>query len=280
MKKCRSLCPILYVASLVVFVLTALLPLAVGAQGSAPVSVFLEDLTWPEMREVMKGGKYAVIVPTGGIEQNGPHMALGKHNTIVRYAAGEIASRLGFALAAPVVAYVPEGRISPPDGHMMFPGTISVTDETLAAVLEDAARSLKAHGFRLIAFIGDHGGSQAAQASVADALSQEWRNEGVRVLHVGDYYKNNGQLEWLKSEGESEENAAGHAALADTSELMAIDPGAVRAGLRGAYSKKDYPTVGAAGDSTKASAFYGKRLLGLKIEAAANQIRNAEASRP
>src|ERR1700679_1025592 len=106
-------------------------------------SLYLEDLTWPEVKARMAAGTDTIIIPSGGTEQNGPHIVIGKHNLIVRYTSGEIARRLGNALAAPVIAYVPEGRISPPEGHMMFPGTISLHDETFAAVLEDAARSFK-----------------------------------------------------------------------------------------------------------------------------------------
>src|SRR5262245_61932871 len=79
-------------------------------------SVFLEELTWTEVRDAMKAGKTAVIIPTGGTEQNGPHMVLGKHNVRIKYTSGEIARRLGTALVAPVMAYVPEGDIDPPTG--------------------------------------------------------------------------------------------------------------------------------------------------------------------
>ncbi len=87
----------------------------------APGTVFLEDLTWTEVRDALAAGTTTVIIPTGGTEQNGPHMVLGKHNYLVRYKAGEVARRLGNALVAPVMAYVPEGDVDPPTGHMRFP---------------------------------------------------------------------------------------------------------------------------------------------------------------
>ena len=80
-----------------------------------PDSVFLEDLTWTEVRDAIAAGKTTAIIPTGGTEQNGPHMALGKHNYLVKYKAGEIARRLGNALVAPVIAYVRGGRDQPAD---------------------------------------------------------------------------------------------------------------------------------------------------------------------
>ena len=139
-----------------------------------PNSVFLEDLTWMEVRDAIAGGKTTVIVPTGGTEQNGPHMALGKHNYLVAYKAGQIAKQLGNALVAPVVSYVPEGDINPPTGHMRFAGTISLPQDVFVKVLEHAARSLRQHGFVDVAFIGDSGGNQAGQKLAADALNKEW----------------------------------------------------------------------------------------------------------
>ena len=74
-----------------------------------PDTVFIEELTWTEVRDAIKAGKTTIIFPTGGTEQNGPHMVLGKHNFVVKHAAEQIARRLGNALVAPVLAYVPEG---------------------------------------------------------------------------------------------------------------------------------------------------------------------------
>src|SRR4030095_2201250 len=106
-----------------------------------PDTVFMEELTWTEVRDAIKAGKTTIIFPTGGTEQNGPHMVLGKHNFIVKHSAEQIARRLGNALVAPVLAYVPEGNIDPPTGHMQYPGTITLPDEFFIKVAEYAARS-------------------------------------------------------------------------------------------------------------------------------------------
>src|SRR6201982_2462086 len=92
-------------------------------------TVFLEELTWTELRDQIRSGKTTIIVPIGGTEQNGPHMALGKHNLRARHLSEKIARALGNALVAPVIAYVPEGTIEPPTAHMRFPGTITVPEE-------------------------------------------------------------------------------------------------------------------------------------------------------
>src|SRR6476659_187769 len=83
-------------------------------------SVFIEDLTWTELRDRIAAGATTILVPIGGTEQNGAHMALGKHNVRVRALAEKIARSLGNALVAPVVAYTPEGGVDPPTGHMRF----------------------------------------------------------------------------------------------------------------------------------------------------------------
>src|SRR6185503_3089709 len=192
-----------------------------------PDSVFLEDLTWVEVRDAIAAGKTTVIIPTGGTEQNGPHMALGKHNYLVHYKAGQIARRLGNALVAPVMAYVPEGSIDPPSGHMRFAGTLSLPVEVFVKVLEHTARSLKQHGFTDICLIGDSGGNQTGQKTVADLLNKEWAGTNVRVHHITAYYPGRGD-DWVVSQGVSKEDVGSHAGTHDTSSLMFLNPAMLR----------------------------------------------------
>ena len=248
-----------------------LLALAGPAHAAPPPdTVFLEELTWTEVRDAVKGGKTTVIVPTGGTEQNGPHMALGKHNVIVRHAAEQIARRLGNALVAPVLAYVPEGDIEPPTGHMRFPGTISLPDEIFTKVVEYAARSLKVSGFRTIALIGDSGPNQRGLQAVAARLSREWARSGVRVHWVSDYYDGTGFAAWLRAQGEPPGDIGRHAGLADTSQLMAVAPALVRADRLAPGG--DAAVTGVSGNPARASAAYGQKGLDLRIAAAVAQI--------
>lgn len=149
-----------------------------GADAARPIAaadtVFIEEMTWVEVRDALKAKKTTAIVPTGGVEQNGPYVATGKHNYILRATADAIARKLGDALVAPVVALVPEGRIDPPSGHMKYPGTISLTEDTFARLLTDVCASLRAHGFRDVVLIGDSGGNQKGMKSVAAALNRAW----------------------------------------------------------------------------------------------------------
>lgn len=213
-------------AALLCLVLAGLRPVPTGAADS----VFLEDLTWTEVRELVRPGKATIIVPVGGTEQNGPHMALGKHNLRVRVLSERIARSLGDALVAPVVAYVPEGRLHPPTGHMRFPGTITVPEDVFEKVLESAARSFRLHGFRDIVLLGDSGSTQAGQQAVAARLNREWAATPARVHAIEEYYRAGeaGFHQLLAARGYRREELGSHAGLADTSLMLAVDPRLVR----------------------------------------------------
>jgi len=240
-----------------------------------PESVFLEDLTWIEVRDAIAGGRTTVIIPTGGTEQNGPHMVLGKHNYLVGYKAGEIAKRLGNALVAPVIAYVPEGAIDPPTGHMRFAGTISLPEDVFSKVLEYAARSLKQHGFTDVVLIGDSGGNQAAQKAVAESLNREWAATNVRVHHVTAYYPGRGD-DWVIAQGVSAEDVGDHAGTHDTSSLMYLNPSMLRFDRMGPGRAGD--GQGHVGNPAKATALFGRQILAMQVEDAANQIQELRVS--
>ena len=214
----------------VVLFACCLLALATHAIGQTPSSVFLEDLTWTELKQQIAAGKTTIIVPIGGTEQNGPYMALGKHNARSRTLAEKIARALGNALVAPVVAYVPEGNLSPPTEHMRFPGTITIPDKVFEQVLESAARSFKLHGFRDVVFLGDHGGYQKDLHNVADRLDRERASTPVRAHAVAEYYRatNTDYVDALKKRGYTTEEIGTHAGVADTSMTLALAPGMVR----------------------------------------------------
>ncbi len=234
------------------------------AQAQPPGTVFLEELTWTELRDLIDSGKTTIIIPIGGTEQNGPDMALGKHNVRVKALSEKIALALGNALVAPVIAYVPEGGVSPPTAHMRFPGTITIPDETFEKVLEYAARSFKLHGFHDIVFLGDHGGYQNDDKIVADRLNREWAATRFRVHAVSEYYRvtQTGYVQALKSRGYRDEEIGTHAGLADTSLMLAVDPRLVRSD-RLTSGAKLRPADGVYGDPRRSSAELGQ--LGVDV---------------
>lgn len=239
--------------------------------GKKPGSLYLEELTWIEVEEALNAGYKHIIIPTGGTEQNGKHMVLGKHNYIIDHTAGEIAKKVGHTLVAPVAPYTPEGNISPPSGHMNFKGTISLPDKVFASVLEYTARSLKQHGFKVIYFLGDSGDSQAVQTQVAEKLSKLWQTEGVKVVNLDAYYYDNKQTEWLQKQGYSKSQIGIHAGIRDTSELISINKKGINS-QRVVGRLDSLIKGGSSGDPLLANAELGKQMLALKIEAAVKQI--------
>jgi creatinine amidohydrolase len=256
----------------------AWLTLCCGLLLAAPAqaaTVQLAEMTAPEVAAALQAGKTTILIPTGGTEQNGPHLPLGKHNLVVTALAGRIAAALGDALVAPVIAYVPEGRITPPEGHMRFAGTISVQDTTLAALLTDAAESFRQHGFQRIVLLGDSGGNQPVQEAVATRLNRRWAGQGVpaRVLAVTDYYARNGQDAWLRAQGFSPAMIGSHAGMRETAELLALAPDLVRLEAL----PQDGAATGFDGEPRRATAAMGNVLLQRKVDAAVAQIRRGPA---
>lgn len=257
------------------------LPAAAAGQGGPaprglPDSLDIADMTWIELRDAIAAGRRTVIVPSGGIEQNGPHMILGKHDHIARYAARRIAAELGDALVVPVLPFAPQGRLDPPEGNLRFPGTIGVTEEAFAAMLEGIARSMRATGFRLICLLAENGASQRPQSALAARLTAEWRREGTRVLAVDRWYAAiAAQDAWLRGQGETDASIGTHAGIGDTSELMAIHPPGVDLSRLPAR-RDEVVALGASGDPARASAARGEAMLPMRIAAAVAQIRAAQ----
>ena len=234
-----------------------------------PDTVFIDELTWEETRDLMKAGKTTVIIPTGGTEKNGYHMTLGKHNVIVTHAANLMARRLENALVAPTIQYVPEGN---PDRQNA--GAISLPSPAYDQLLDAAARSLKAHGFKEILFIGDSGGNQAGLRNVANALNEEWKGQDVKVFALTDYYEQ-GRLHyraWLEAAfGYDDTTVGSHAGISDTAQLLHVKPAAVRKDQIKPWG--GYQDSGVSGDPTKATAEIGRMGIEFKINAGLAQYR-------
>jgi creatinine amidohydrolase/Fe(II)-dependent formamide hydrolase-like protein len=247
------------------------------AAGGGTNAVFLEELTSFELRAAVASGSTTVLVPIGGTEQNGPHMALGKHNLRVKVLAGQIAQKLGNAIVAPVLAYVPEGAIFPPAAHMRFSGTISISDATFESLLESTARSFKQHGFHDVVFLGDHGGYQKSELRAAEKINKEWAADSrFRALALTAYYEASQApyIQALRSKGYSDAEIGTHAGLADTSLMLAIDKSLVRTDLL-AEGAKTAPADGVYGDPRKSSAELGQIGVRSIVERSVQAIQEA-----
>lgn len=191
-------------------------------------TVWLEEMTWIDVRDALKAGKTNIIVPTGGMEPNGVWLVTGKHNYVLHTNCEAIARKMGNALCAPIVKFVPEGGIEPKTGHMTSPGTITAREETYQMLLTDIAESLQAHGFKNIIFIGDSGGNQKGQQAVADKLTAKWAGKAL-ALHIGEYYDYASVSKFMEGKGVKEGKSDGmHDDPIITLNMFIDDPKSVR----------------------------------------------------
>jgi creatinine amidohydrolase len=236
-------------------------------------SVFLEELTWLEIRDALKSGKTTAIIATGGTEQNGPYLATGKHNYVLRAVTEAIGRELGDTLVAPIVAFVPEGSIDPPSSHMRYPGTISIRDDTFKRLLTDIADSLRVHGFHHMILMGDSYGNQSGMRDVAEQLTRAWGPNGAKIHYIPEYYDNVRVARWLRAQGIHEEDEGLHDNLQYTAQMMVLDPTTVRMNQRiveGRFSINGIPLAPA-----ERTIALGKLLIAHQVSVTVEAIRKA-----
>lgn len=146
-------------------------------------SVWIEDLTMLEVRDLIKAGKTTALILTGGIEENGPYLTTGKHNNVLKATGESIARALGNALVAPIVTLEPGNPMRP----NLSPGTIVLSQATFQAVLTDMANSLRSQGFKDVVMLGDSGGNLKGMQAAATALNEQWKGQGY-VHFIPEYY--------------------------------------------------------------------------------------------
>ena len=242
-------------------------------------TVFIEEMTAGEVAAALRGGFTSVLVATGGLEQNGPNVATGKHNVVLRATTEAIARKHGKMLVSSIVQFVPEGQIDPPTGHMNFPGTISVREETFEALLTDICASLRQHGFKNIYLIGDSGGNRQGMENVAQALSQSWVGEDILVAHVSEYYSEDmWSFNYLKELGYTQlpDEATAfrnniHTDLHYESIMAVVDPSSVRAETR--FANGTYVVHGVEIESLNELIELGRKLIDYRADITLKSIR-------
>jgi creatinine amidohydrolase len=238
-------------------------------------SVFIEELTWMEVRDALNAGKDTVLVATGGVEQNGPYLVTGKHNVVLRGTTEAIARTLGNTLVAPIVPFVPEGDIDPPTLHMLYPGTISVTEQTFQALLSDICSSLRTHGFKRIILIGDSGGNQEGMKAVATALSAKWK-DSCRIVFIPDYYNTAPVTKWLESQGIQQTPEGLHDDFAMEATMLAVDPTSVR--MKQRIAAGNFRINGVDLAPAEKTIELGRKIINLRAESTVKAIQKALAN--
>jgi creatinine amidohydrolase/Fe(II)-dependent formamide hydrolase-like protein len=195
-------------------------------------SVWMEELTWMEVRDAIAGGKTTALILTGGVESNGPYLATGKHNFILKVMGESIARTLGNALVAPVVTLEP-GR---PDGERVAPGSVFLSQATYRGVLTDMAESLRGMGFTSVVLMGDSGGNQKPMQEVVSALNTKYNGKPARFYFIPEYYDYTSVQKLVQDNGIAEQIKPGASSGSDgihdeysIDALMALyDPDSIR----------------------------------------------------
>ena len=262
---------------------TASLILGTGSAQAAPRTqtdlVEFEKMTWVEVRAALAAGKTTALIYTGGVEERGPQNANGGHNLIAHATAEAIARKLGNAIFLPVLPYTPNDAES-------IPGTIGITDELLAAILERIAEQAALNGFRNVILLGDHAGGQPhVYEQVAKKLDGTLSG-GARVFYCDQVYRaaNDAFDQYLAQHGYP---PGLHGYLFDTSEMMYLDKDNtwVRRDLISSAvgdsvvdGKAQFgphsPQNGILGDARRSTPELGKRAFDMKVDYAVRQIRS------
>src|SRR5690242_12005915 len=153
-----------------------------GRRADEPLVEF-EMMTWPEVKAALEAGKTTALFYTGGTEQRGPQNVNGGHTLMGRDIVRTIALRLGNAIAMPVLPYTPN------NASAQLPGTIGLTPELLASILERVTEQAMATGFKNVVLMGDHGGGQPqTYTEIAKKMDAKYGPEGRHVFYCDDVY--------------------------------------------------------------------------------------------
>src|ERR1700737_446783 len=98
-------------------------------------AIELDKLTWPEVQAHIDSGRDTVVLALGATEQHGRHMPLATDALLGDHLARALADRLDAFLG-------PTLRVGCSEHHLGFAGTISISQDTFAAVVGDLVRSL------------------------------------------------------------------------------------------------------------------------------------------
>lgn len=215
------------------------------------VTNYLPDMTWPEVESLLSRTDM-VIMPVTAIEQHGPHLPIGTDYYTAEEQAKLIAQKTD-ALVAPVLM----PGISP--YHMEFPGTITLSPETVQRVYFESAQSLIQHGFRRFLFLNSHSGNQNVTRYIIDRINQETPAIAVELTEAaGPHLK--------EPKPEQNKQFDRHAGVGETSGGLYLFPNLVEMSKAGKnevvlpdHLEKALPQV-VAGDSTATRVFLAEAL--------------------
>jgi creatinine amidohydrolase len=243
-------------------------------------SVWMEELTWMEVRDAIAGDKTTALILTGGVESNGPYLATGKHNFILKVMGEAIARKLGNALVAPIVTLEP-GR---PDGERVAPGSVFLSQATYRGVLTDMAESLRGMGFKNVILMGDSGGNQKPMQEVVNTLNAKYNGTPTRFHYIPEYYDYTSVQKLVQDNGIAEQIKPGASSGSDgihdeygIDALMALyDPDSIRIEQR---KKANRTTInGVSLLPMETTLGMGKKIVELRTKLTVDAIQKALAA--
>jgi len=171
----------------------------------------LDEMSWTEVEELRKNVD-TVLVPTGSVEVEGPHLPLAVDSIVALEVARRVAEGVEDVVVAPIV------NVTYSDWHMGFPGTLTLSLTTLMQVLREICGSLTEHGFKKIFFVNSHVGNDPAIWAIGNEMA---RKSQARVGMISLWPLS---TEVAQDIPELKENKFLHAGEIMTSVVMAIRP--------------------------------------------------------
>jgi creatinine amidohydrolase len=255
--------------------------------GFLPPDRFFPYLTWRDVEAMPDRGNVVIIQPVGAIEQHGPHLPLAVDAAIGLAVLGKALVQLEPEIPAYALPSLYYGKSNE---HWHFPGTITLSAQTLMATLMEVGESLYRSGFRKLVFMNSHGGQPQILEIVARDLHQQ--HEDLMVFPLFTWRVPNIVADLLTKQ---EREFGIHAGDAETSVLLSILPDRVRmdlavteypAGLPEnsllsmegnlpfAWMTRDLTQSGVLGDATAATREKGDRILASLADSWTQVIRD------
>lgn len=200
-------------------------------------TVWLEELTQPEFRDMVKDGYTTVLIMTGGVENNDGNLQMNKHNINNKLMGELIARKLGKTLVAPLVTLEPGNA-----GSSIQPGRAGpmLSQATYIALLFDMGNYLRSMGFKQIFYLGDSGGNARGMQAAADSLTKLYSSgpDPVYFKHVAEYYNHTSHVQpFIQNElkipegiriGASSGTSGLHEELGIDATMALVDPQSIR----------------------------------------------------
>lgn len=242
----------------------------------------MDEMNWVDIKKAINDGFKTVIIGVGSTEQHGPHLPTQTDALIADVVVNLIAEKLKNALQSQTI------RVGCSDHHLPFPGTISLKQSTLKAIIHDYTESLQKHGFDNIIFIPTHGGNFNPIKEAVKEVQEKYPK--INIFAYTDLMGFVDAEERIAAEFNITKEVAGaHAGEVETSQMLALAENLVtrerfQPGYLGVLGeeeiemlfKKGMPSlteIGVIGDPTKASKKRGKMYIEKIVEFLTDEIK-------